>query len=67
MRTHGAIDSAEVAIVLVDASQPLTEQDQRILSMVIEAGRVAEQGTHDQLMAANGAYAALVRLQFGGD
>lgn len=39
VRTHGAIDSAEVAIVLVDASQPLTEQDQRILSMVIEAGR----------------------------
>ena len=35
--------------------------------VVIEAGRVAEQGTHDQLMAANGAYAALVRLQFGGD
>jgi GTP-binding protein len=39
VRTHGAIDSAEVAIVLIDASQPLTEQDQRILSMVIEAGR----------------------------
>lgn len=39
VRTHGAIDSAEVAIVLVDASQPLTEQDQRVLSMVIEAGR----------------------------
>ncbi|ARJ69541.1 ABC transporter ATP-binding protein [Paracoccus contaminans] len=33
--------------------------------VVIEAGRVVEQGTHDQLMAANGAYAALVRLQFG--
>jgi len=39
VRTHGAIDAAEVVIVLVDASQPLTEQDQRILSMVIEAGR----------------------------
>ncbi|PQD97730.1 ribosome biogenesis GTPase Der [Mycobacterium sp. EPG1] len=39
VRTHGAIDAAEVAIVLVDASQPLTEQDQRVLSMVIEAGR----------------------------
>ncbi|WP_112873467.1 ABC transporter ATP-binding protein [Paracoccus endophyticus] len=35
--------------------------------VVIEAGRVVEQGTHDQLMAANGTYAALVRLQFGGD
>jgi GTPase len=39
VRTHGAIDAAEVVIVLVDASQPLTEQDQRILTMVIEAGR----------------------------
>ncbi len=39
VRTHGAIDAAEVCIVLVDASQPLTEQDQRVLTMVIEAGR----------------------------
>jgi GTP-binding protein len=39
VRTRGAIDAAEVVIVLIDASQPLTEQDQRILSMVIEAGR----------------------------
>lgn len=39
VRTHGAIDAAEVVIVLVDASQPLTEQDQRILTMVVEAGR----------------------------
>jgi GTP-binding protein len=28
-----------VAIVLIDASEPLTEQDQRVVSMVIEAGR----------------------------
>ncbi len=39
VRTHGAIDAAEVVIVLVDASVPLTEQDQRVLTMVIEAGR----------------------------
>lgn len=39
VRTHAAIDSAEVAIVLIDASQPLTEQDLRVISMVIEAGR----------------------------
>ena len=39
VRTHGAIDAAEVVIVLIDASMPLTEQDQRVLSMVIEAGR----------------------------
>jgi GTPase len=39
VRTRGAIDAAEVAIILIDASQPVTEQDQRIISMVIEAGR----------------------------
>jgi GTP-binding protein len=39
VRTHGAIDAAEVVIVLIDASVPLTEQDQRVLSMVIDAGR----------------------------
>ena len=39
VRTRSAIDAAEVVIVLVDASQPLTEQDQRVLSMVIDAGR----------------------------
>jgi GTP-binding protein len=39
VRTHSAIDAAEVVVVLVDASEPLTEQDQRVLSMVIEAGR----------------------------
>jgi GTPase len=39
VRTYGAIDAAEVVIVLIDASVPLTEQDQRVLSMVIEAGR----------------------------
>jgi len=39
VRTHSAIDSAEVVVVLIDASQPLTEQDQRVLTMVIEAGR----------------------------
>ena len=39
VRTRGAIDAAEVVIVLIDASQTLTEQDLRVLSMVIEAGR----------------------------
>ncbi|MEF9604038.1 ABC transporter ATP-binding protein, partial [Paracoccus sp. PXZ] len=33
--------------------------------VVVEAGRVVEEGNHDQLMAQGGAYAALVRLQFG--
>ena len=39
LRTAGAIEAAEVAIVLLDASQPISEQDQRVLSAVVEAGR----------------------------
>lgn len=39
LRTRAAIDAAEVAVLLIDASQPITEQDQRVLTMVIEAGR----------------------------
>ncbi len=39
LRTHSALEKAEVAVVLIDASETLTEQDTRILSMVTEAGR----------------------------
>jgi GTPase len=39
LRTAGAIEAAEVAVVLLDASEPISEQDQRVLTMVVEAGR----------------------------
>jgi len=39
LRTERALERAEVAVVLVDASEPLAEQDLRIISMVIDAGR----------------------------
>jgi GTPase len=39
VRTQSALDRAEVAVVLVDASEPLSEQDLRIISMVIDSGR----------------------------
>ncbi|WP_165959253.1 ribosome biogenesis GTPase Der [Actinomadura sp. KC345] len=39
LRTQSALERAEVAVVLVDADQPLAEQDLRIISMVIDAGR----------------------------
>ncbi|WP_281690200.1 ribosome biogenesis GTPase Der [Pseudonocardia thermophila] len=39
LRTQAAIEAAEVALVLLDASHPVTEQDQRVISMVEEAGR----------------------------
>ena len=39
LRTEAALEKAELAVVLVDASQPLSEQDLRIITMVVEAGR----------------------------
>ncbi|MFI9385875.1 ribosome biogenesis GTPase Der [Kutzneria sp. NPDC052558] len=39
LRTKAAIDAAEVAIVLLDASEPIAEQDLRVLTMVVEAGK----------------------------
>ena len=39
LRTAGAIEAAEVAVVLLDASEPISEQDQRILTTVADAGR----------------------------
>lgn len=39
LRTRSALERAQVAAVLMDASEPLTEQDLRLVSMVVEAGR----------------------------
>ncbi|MGI9000732.1 MAG: ribosome biogenesis GTPase Der [Pseudonocardia sp.] len=39
LRTRAAIEVAEVAVVLIDASEPIAEQDQRVITMVEEAGR----------------------------
>lgn len=39
LRTASALERAEVAVVLIDASEPMAEQDLRIISMVVDAGR----------------------------
>ncbi|MEU4245020.1 ribosome biogenesis GTPase Der [Actinoplanes sp. NPDC026619] len=39
LRTAGAVEAAEVAVVLLDAGEVISEQDQRVLSQVVEAGR----------------------------
>ncbi|WP_432545982.1 ribosome biogenesis GTPase Der [Kineococcus sp. SYSU DK004] len=39
LRTQAALEKAEVAVVLLDASQPMSEQDVRIVSTVVESGR----------------------------
>lgn len=39
LRTRAAVDRSEVAVVLMDASEPLTEQDLRIIGSAVESGR----------------------------
>ncbi len=39
LRTQAAIEAAEVVIVLIDAGEPIAEQDQRLITLVEEAGR----------------------------
>ncbi|WP_082159960.1 ribosome biogenesis GTPase Der [Actinobaculum suis] len=38
LRTRGAIAQAELGLVLIDASEPLSEQDIRVIQQVIDAG-----------------------------
>jgi GTP-binding protein len=39
LRTRAALEAAEIAVVLIDAHEPISEQDTRIISMVVDAGR----------------------------
>lgn len=39
LRTAAAIEASEVTVVLLDSSEVISEQDQRLLTMVSEAGR----------------------------
>ena len=39
LRTQTALERCEVAVVVLDASEPITEQDLRVITMVEEAGK----------------------------
>ncbi|RKW99090.1 ribosome biogenesis GTPase Der [Corynebacterium diphtheriae] len=39
LRTRGVIDAAEICIFMIDSSEPVSEQDQRVLSMILDAGK----------------------------
>ncbi|KGN33348.1 GTP-binding protein Der [Knoellia sinensis KCTC 19936] len=39
LRTQTALEKAEVAVVLIDASVPITEQDIRVVQQVVDSGR----------------------------
>ncbi len=39
LRTQSALEKAEVAVVLIDASEPIAEQDIRVIQQVVDSGR----------------------------
>ncbi|PSL38465.1 GTP-binding protein [Labedella gwakjiensis] len=39
LRTSAALEKAEVAVVMIDVSEPISEQDVRIIDLVLESGR----------------------------
>ncbi|WP_245881898.1 ribosome biogenesis GTPase Der, partial [Streptomyces milbemycinicus] len=39
LRTAAAVEKAELAVILIDSSESISVQDQRIISMAVEAGR----------------------------
>ncbi|MEU2868296.1 ribosome biogenesis GTPase Der [Streptomyces olivoreticuli] len=39
LRTAAAVEKAEVAVILIDCSESISVQDQRIITMAVEAGR----------------------------
>jgi GTP-binding protein len=39
LRTAGAIEAAEVVLLLLDASEPISDQDLRVAGLVVEAGK----------------------------
>lgn len=56
--------AGRTALVIAHRLSTVREAD---LILVIESGVVAEQGTHEQLLAAQGRYAELYRTQFAQD
>ena len=69
-RTESLVQHATAALradrtAFVIAHRLSTIRDADII-VVVDAGRIVEQGSHDELLVSDGAYAALYRTQFAG-
>ncbi|MFI2267974.1 ABC transporter ATP-binding protein [Micromonospora aurantiaca (nom. illeg.)] len=62
-RAMAALRSDRTSFVIAHRLSTIRDAD---LILMMEQGRIVEQGTHDQLVAAGGAYARLYRAQFSG-
>ncbi|MFI7216076.1 ABC transporter ATP-binding protein [Micromonospora maritima] len=62
-RAMAALRSDRTSFVIAHRLSTIRDAD---LILMMEQGRIVEQGTHDQLVAAGGAYARLYRAQFTG-
>ncbi len=62
-RAMAALRTDRTSFVIAHRLSTIREAD---LILVMESGRIVEQGTHDELVAAGGAYAALYQSQFAG-
>ncbi|MGV9765817.1 ABC transporter ATP-binding protein [Micromonospora tulbaghiae] len=62
-RAMAALRSDRTSFVIAHRLSTIRDAD---LILMMEQGRIVEQGTHDQLVAAGGAYGRLYRAQFSG-
>jgi ATP-binding cassette subfamily B protein len=58
-----ALRSQRTSFVIAHRLSTIRDAD---IILVMEAGQIVEQGSHDELLAAGGAYAALYNAQFAG-